>query len=184
MNKNRKTLYIAVLAIGGAVLLFDIITGGATSPAESEAAQTAPTVTVEPAQAPSPRKRSSSHVRATIAGTLHDYEQGRPIVYERIDDAFALLPQWIPAAPETDETEAEPQPAEPERPDFKLTGVVASGETRYAIIDGNVLAVGKSYKDWKLIGVEPYRAIFSRDDVIAAVEMPRPDIDKSGDSSE
>ena len=175
MNKNRKWLYVAVLGVGGAVLTFDVITGGGGSPASAEASHASavmPAISA-PAPAESTRPTLTSNARSEVAAVLRDYEQAQPIVFDRVGDLFAPNPGWA-AQPTTQPHTDHATPKQHDLPAVTLGGIVVSGKDRFAIINGETAVIGHEIEGWTLIKIDPTRVVFVREGQSHAVSMPRP----------
>lgn len=175
MKQNKKIAYTLVLLLAGVALAVDRMIQPESAPADEPVARVADEPTSVAGAAPS---GPEVNVRALLAAELRAYAESRPILWDKVDDAFALHETLRPKPEPTPDLEATGTGLSVPAHNLELSGTVVTGKARYAIINGRVVFVGRSIAGWRLASVEAQRAILEQDGRRVVLELPEPTINR------
>jgi hypothetical protein len=157
MNLKRKhKIYAALLGLGSIGVLIDRVfilpqeASAARPPADTYAVppteRGGPDTDLSPADARPPR-------RALIADELDDIAAARQFDLSNVPDGFTPSLSWRESEAPPDNLDSGRLAVERFKERHKLTGVMASGDDGYAIIDGSFLFIGQVIDGFKLVSV-------------------------------
>jgi hypothetical protein len=202
MSLSRKQMiYGTVLTLAAGAFLWDRATSG-----PPPAAAAANDLLIEPtsqkpasaAKASEPSEASSSQA-ATVTATsttlrerLISVAKANQIESGSAPNAFSLQDGWVPKkAADPTPTAVKPVPTDPDQKlaeafrKHHLDGiVVGSNRTSYAIVDHNIVYVGQTFRQFKLLAVTKTTALFALRDAhvelrLAGAEDPSTQSDRA-----
>ncbi len=185
LNKQRK-VYLGLLAVAGLALAADQMFFGVSGPQGASAAvQTpgaavpaAPTATGQPAPA---KSAANAHMAgaARLAQLLDSLSRQENLTAATTSDAFAIPPEWLPAASKSETDDSQPDSADGAGRTTAqvpvVTAIMAGGARPAAIVNGRLMTVGDAHAGITLVAVEPGIAILrTPDGVVHPIRVVRP----------
>jgi hypothetical protein len=193
MSLSRKQIiYGTVLALAAGAFVWDRATSGPQPAAAANELliQPAAQKPAGAAKASTPSEASPAHAEAvagssTLRERLSAAAKANQIESGSALNAFSLQEGWIPKkAADPTPTTVKPVAIDPDQKlveafrKHHLDGVVVgSGHTSYAIVDHNIVYVGQTYRQFKLLSVTKAAALFALRD--ARVELRLAGVDNS-----
>ena len=177
-TKERK-IYGGLLALGVLALVVDRLSGGPKEAAAQEdaAALVAPNVAGKSAPPKTSRTADTAMLARAdlgLAERLRAATNGQPVSDKSVVDVFRPSRKW--AGDAGGGGAAHPMSeAERFKAAHRLTAVMMSGRSSRAIVDGTPLRLGESLDGFKLLSVDPGRAVLERSGarvVLALDQMP------------
>src|SRR5256885_961384 len=182
-TKERK-IYGGLLALGLVALVIDRCSGGpkeAAAQQEDAAALVAPNVAGK--TAPSKNARTSegailARSDISLAERLRAATNGQLVSDKSVVDVFRPSRKW---AGDAGGSEAHVlSDAERFRAAHRLTAVMMSGRSSRAIVDGTPLRLGESLDGFKLLSVDPAKAVLGRNGASVALALEQTPISHTG----
>jgi hypothetical protein len=163
-TKERK-IYGGLLALGVVALVIDRLSGGPKEAAAQEdaAALVAPNVAGKSAPSKNARTADAAMLARAdlgLAERLRAATNGHLVSDKSVVDVFRASAKW--AGDSGVGTSHVMTDAERFKAAHRLTAVMMSGHSSRAIVDGTPLRLGESLDGFKLLSVDPGRAVLGR----------------------
>ena len=175
VTKQQK-VYAGLLVLGLIALVLDRCV---FTPASADASDQASDLLIaKPAQsktessAPARKATSTAPTGNAVAQKLTQLSESMHLPGAAVRDAFCPAPAW--AADGAPKTPGAPKGITAETPNFEQThtliGVMLSGSSAAAMVDGTLVRVGQSIDGYRLVSVSKGRAIFRSGEVTATLQ--------------
>ena len=184
-TKERK-IYGGLLALGVVALVVDRLSGGpkeAAAQQEDAAALVAPNVAGKSAPSKTARISDAGAVLAraniSLAERLRAATSGQLVSDKSVVDVFRPSPKWAGAAAGGGDAHVLSD-AERFKLAHRLTAIMMSGRGSRAIVDGTPLRLGESLDGFRLLSVDPARAILGRNGARVVLALEQPQVSHAG----
>ena len=178
-KKTKHMIYAAILVVALGVLAIDqlLLSGGEESGTTSSAALDTPHKSPSAVAAGTPRIPVPSPDmlnQLLMSDRLQRYAEANGLNLDAVADAFKTPASWVVAtAPTPSVGRPSANPTLPPAPS-ELSGIMISGRTRVALIDGQVVAVGTEINGYRLIAVSDKSATLAYGEHQVTLELDQP----------
>jgi hypothetical protein len=179
-TKERK-IYGGLLALGVVALIVDRLSGGPKDAAAQEdaaAALVAPNAAGKTAPPKTSRMADAAMLARAdlgLAERLRAATNGQLVSDKSVVDVFRPSRKWAGDAGGSGAAHPMSE-AERYKAAHRLTAVMMSGRGSRAIVDGTPLRLGESLDGFKLLSVDPGRAVLGRNGARVVLELDQPPI--------